>query len=445
MRYTDDMIKQKELPRYPAARQLLDDILRKRQPNFDLLKYLYGEVAAKTIAESIAAFYSDPDFVSGKIREHDWNAPTLLSNVRQNVDGDDDFSKMEGYLAPQVKRVETIDNLVKEIRSKIGSNILNKFGPYYKEYVIKETALAIHHQSKRKCGISKVSHWMGTAGLMYYLQKNGHIPEYSDSFFRIFVAFSHDFKEDLPRLVLHKDNQPYGLYRTEEFGLDYLPKNPVLIGNINTLTNLYTEVTKYSYELLKSKGSAFTQEKFKKFLTDYMLEEKDTDSSMYKIHRNLSNFMSEKDYGNISGQKLLDTIAWDTYEFYVNRIWKKSIKYKDYTPIITKFCDQSYNFMGKDILSEEDLTQNLNKLWLYASAVYSAAINLPQTDAFVRELLEDALCYSEYYILKDFMKKEANVLFNASKFNTIVTLSPVLYTDIRLNSAYSLKSSSSIL
>jgi hypothetical protein len=435
MRFTDEMKDLKNSRRYPAARQLLDDILHKRQPNFGLLTSLYGEAVARGMAKSIATFYSNPNFVPGKLREHDTNAPTLLSDSRQYVDNDFDFIQMETYLAPQINRIESIDSLIDEIRSEIGINIHNKFGPYT-DYVIKETALAIHHQLKRKCKISTVCHWMGTAGLMHFLQVNKHIPEHPIPYFRVMVTFSHDFKEDLPRKVLHKDGSPYGLYRTEEFGHDHLPPEKDLIRDDNILTNLYTEVPKYAYELIKSQGSAFTQDKFRKFLTDYMNTEKDIHSPMYKIHGNLSKFMSTKNYGLMSGKELLDAISWDTYEFYVNRIWSKSIKFRDDTPIIAKFCDQSYNFMGKEVLSDPDLTRNLQKLWLWASEVYSSAINLPHTNDFVRELLEDALCYSEHYIIKDFMKSEANILFNNSKFMKILDLSPIFYIDKKLSSGY---------
>jgi len=440
MRITQEMEGLTKSPRYPAARQLLEDILNKRQPNMELLTSLYGEHVAISMINSINTFYSNPGFVPGKIRAHDINAPTLLSDARKCMDDDDDFRAMDEYFAPQIARTEDTKTLINEITNKVGRNIVNKFGSDYAQYVIRESALTMHYQLKRKNNISTVCHWMGTAGRMYFLQANNIIPQHSNPNFRVMVAFLHDFKEDLPRKALDKKGKIYGLHRTDEFGSVYLPPEKNLIHNVNILTNLYTEISKFAYESLRDDGLIFTQKSFKEFLNTYIANNNlDTNSSMYKIHRNLLKFMSTKDYDKISGKKLLDTITWDTYEFYVNRIWKKSIRFEDDTPIITKFCDQKDNFTHKEKLSDKDLTQNLLKLWLYGSEIYDSAINLTHTNAFVSELLEDTLCYAEHYILKDFMNTESSILCNSSAFNKIIDFLPILYIEKRLNSAYSLQ------
>jgi hypothetical protein len=397
------------------------------------------------MAKAQDTFYSNPKFVTGNVRSNVKGAPTILSDMRKLVDDDDDFLEIETYISPQISRTESIDTLIKEINSEIGVNIRNKFGRYT-PYVIQETALAIHHQLKRKCNISRVAHWVGSSGLTWYLQATGFIPPHPNPDFRPMVTFSHDFKEDLPRVALDKYGNVYGLYRTEEFGRDYLPQEKDLIGNTSVLTNLYTEITKYAYESLRSQKVVFTQDTFSEYLKDYMRSEtnrNDADNtlSMSKIHDNLLKFMAKKNYSNLSGRDLLDAISWGTYDYYATRIVNKSIKYNDDTSVIAKDCDLSYNFMGKDILSDVDLTQNLLKLWIFPSAVYASKMNLPHTNAFVEELLEDALCYSQYYVIKDFMKTEANILFNTSKFNKIIDLAPIFYKDITINSAYDLKQS----
>jgi hypothetical protein len=414
-------------PRYSAARQVLDDILNKRKPNFELLCFLYDENIAKDVMNAILNFYDDPDFRIGVLRQHDVDAPTILSDMRKLVDEDKDFRAMDLYFALQVSRTETVDVLTKEITSKIGDNIHNKFGPY-SPYIIRAAALAMHHQLRRKCGISAICHWVGVAGLMYFLQKTDNIPKYSDPYYGTTVAFLHDFNEDLPRLVLHNDGTSYGLYRTEEFGNYYLPPNELLRKDLSILTNLNSDLPKYAYDYFKNQGKTFTVDRFKDFLSDYLKIDTNPKSLMYKVHNHILELMSKKDYGNLQGKDLLNAISWDSYESYVSRIWKKSK-----SAVIIKCCDQSYNFTGKDPLSDQDLMKILLKMWLWASELYGSAINLSYINNFIRELLEDALCYSEYYILKDLMRMEAILPFYASAFQKIKKLSPVLYTDKRIN------------
>jgi hypothetical protein len=432
MRYSHDMVALQSSPRYIAAKRVLEDILKRREPDAQKLKFLYGSDIASRVRQSVMKFYEDPSFDSGRLREHDTNAPTILSDMRAYVDKDPDFSAMDVYFSPQIRRTEDIDNLVKEIESNVGANIKNKFGEY-SSHVIRAAALAMHHQLKRKCNISVICHWTGTAGSMYYLQSTRNIPINKDIHFGTTVAFLHDFKEEFPRVVLHKDGTPYGLYRSDEFVHDYLQGDEDLVNNISVLANLYGEIPKYAYYTLKKQGITFTQERFREFLEKYMFDDHDIDHSMEQIHENIHKLLLDKDYGTLIGRDFLNAVAWDSYSYYVNRIWNKSIKLKNDTPINVKFTDQNYNFIGKDILSNEDLTKNLLKLWMWSSEVYSSAINLPHTNNFVRELLEDTLCYSEFYVIKNFAKQEAILPFYASAFQKIKTLSPIFYTHQRIH------------
>jgi len=429
MRQTQDMLNWINSPRYIAAQKIFDDILHKRVPSYELLVFLHGEKIAVNISKSIMRFYNDPEFLDGTLREHDLGAPTLLSDMRKLIDSDDDFCAIDEYFCSQIKRVEDVDVLVAEIDSELGIHFRNKFGPYA-SYAITASALAVHHQLRRKSDVSSVSHWTGTAGIMHFLQSTNNIPRHPDPYFRVIVAFLHDFNEDLPRLVLHKDGKPYGFHRIAELNADVLPKNEFVIRDLNILTNLYSEMAKHVYFLFRRDGMLFTVDGFKKFLKDSMVKE-NNDSSLYNIYNTLYRLVSENFYGAISGQELLNCISWDSYNFYVNNIITESLKYHDDTPMIVKFCDQNYNFIGKEVVSSSDLIQNLLKVWLWASRVDSSPEGFEHMRDFLRELLEDDLCYCEYYIIRDMIRRESVLAYYAAAFQKIKRLSPVLYTNKR--------------
>lgn len=426
MRQTQDMLNWINSPRYIAAQKIFDDILHKRTPNHEVLVFLHGEKVAKNVSKSITRFYNDPEFLTGTLREHDLDAPTLLSDMRQLIDSDDDFCAIDEYFCSQTKRVEDIDSLVAEIDSEVGLNFRNKFGPYA-SYAIKASALAVHHQLKRKSDVSSVSHWTGTAGIMHFLQATNNISRHPDPYFRIIVAFLHDFNEDLPRLVLHKDGKPYGLHRIAELNEDVLPKNELIIRDLNILTNLYSEMTKHVYFLFKKDGIVFTVEGFQKFLKESMVKEKESNPSLYAVYNALYELVSENHYGAISGQELLNCISWDSYNFYVNNIISESLEYHDDTPMLVKFCDQNYNFIGKEALNASDLVKHLLKVWLWTSQIDSSPESFKNTQSFFRELLEDDLCYCEYYIIRDLMRRESVLAYYAAAFQKIKKLSLILY------------------
>ncbi|MGV8086826.1 MAG: hypothetical protein ACP5N1_04295 [Candidatus Woesearchaeota archaeon] len=423
------MINLKDSARFDAARQIFDDILNKRPPNDKLLVFLHGEKIAKIISKAILRFYSNPKFVTGTIRKHDVTAPTTLSHMRKLIDNDEDFSAIDEYFSSQIDRSENINVIIDEITTQVGVNFKNKFGPYA-NHAINAAALAVTNQLRRKSDISTLCHWNGAAGIMHFLQATNNISEYSNPYLRTIVTFLHDFEEDLPRLIMHKDGRAYGLSRSVEFGNDYLPNDPIVIRDVNILTNLYNEIAKSAYYVLKNEGKIFTVNNFITYLKNLMVKEEFTNNSMYLLYVDLYTLISEKSYGDLAGKDLLSTIAWDSYKFYINKIIVESVKYDDDTPIITKFCDQTYNFIGKEALSDPDMMKTLLKVTLWASKVYDHESNFKYAKDFARELLEDALCYSEYYVIRDFMRREAVVPFYFSAFQKIQRLSPIFYTDM---------------
>ena len=427
MRQTQDMLNWIHSPRYTAASEIFYDILNKREPDMAALTFLHGKKVAINIHKSIMRFYKDPEFLGGTIREHDKQAPAILSDMRAMIDNDDDFCAIDEYFCSQVNRTETVSTLMSEIDEEIGDNFRNKFGPYA-DCAMHISAIAVHYQLKRKSDISAVSHWTGVAGIMHFLQSTGKIPPHPDPYFRIIVAFLHDFNEDLPRLVLHKDGRPYGFHRITQLNNDILPKNDLIIRDLNILTNLYSEMAKHAYYSLKKDGVVFTVERFQNFLQSCM-DREDKNSHLYKIYYTLYDLVSGNPYGHISGEDLLKRITWDSYNFYVKNIITESITNHDDTPLIVKFCDQNYNFIGKEVLNVSDLIKTLLKGWLWASDVEYNLNGFEHARLFMRELLEDVLCYSEYYIIRDMTRRESVLNYYAAAFQKIKRLSPVLYSD----------------
>ena len=190
-------------------------------------------------------------------------------------------------------------------------------------------------------------------------------------------------------------------------------------------------MTKHVYYLFKKNRILFTVEGFKKFLRKSMSKEKGTNSPLYNIYETLYKLVSTNQYGVISDQELLNHVSWDSYNFYVNNIISESLKYNDDTPIVVKFCDQNYNFIGKEVVSASDLIKNLLKVWLWASQVESSPHGFDHTRNFLRELLEDDLSYCEYYIVRDLIRRESVLAYYAAAFQKIKKLSPVLFTDVK--------------
>ncbi|MGV8141682.1 MAG: hypothetical protein ACP5NW_04560 [Candidatus Woesearchaeota archaeon] len=433
MRFTKEMIEVQKSPEYKAAYRIFVSILKKEEPDINALSYLYGRDVADYIKFDILDFYTDQGFKPGILRMHEPGAPTILSDMRKLVDHDDDFRAMDGYFKWQIKRTESIDYLTKEVISNVGRHIDNKFGQY-SENVINACALTMYHKEKRKCGISSLCHYVGDAGTVYYLENTDNIPRHEDPFFRATVAFFHDFIEDFSTKIRHHDGMPYGLYRTDELARDYLPQNDNIIKDVKLLTNIYSQMLKHAfYTIVEKQEKVFTQERFRTFLEDYISKNPDSGSSTYKIHHNMLDLISSKDYPGISGKKLLEEIHWDTYEYYVRRLCVKSKATGDDTPIIVKFGDQNYNFLGKDALSDDDQEKLILKSWMWPSEVYRNDIKMPHIDNFVMELLEDSLCYSEYHVVKNLINLEAPRLFYESAFQKIMKLSPIFYKDRRIH------------
>jgi hypothetical protein len=188
-------------------------------------------------------------------------------------------------------------------------------------------------------------------------------------------------------------------------------------------------MAKHSFDVFMKKGQAFTYDGFKEFLKILMESERGTNHAMYDVHKTLYALVSSRDYGTLVGRDLLSAISWDSYTFYIQKIISESEKFDDDTPIIAKFCDQNYNFIGKEILAGPDLIKNLLKVCLWATEVEKNPDIAPHMKGFVRELLEDSLCYAEYYIVRDLMRRESILTYYAGAYEKIKKLMPVLYTD----------------
>ncbi|MFP4568177.1 MAG: hypothetical protein ACLFN8_04490 [Candidatus Woesearchaeota archaeon] len=415
MRYNKQMHNLMNSPNYPYANILLKNILRKEEPTLEVLTHIHGDRLAPAIKSTIMQLYDDPTFKIGKLREHE-NAPEYLSKTRKLIDQDFDFQAIEQYISPinnkEKDAQKTIVELEQEINLNIGKNIKNKYGAYTPN-IIKTLAHAKQQGLKRKSKISKSAHWLGVSATMYFLEQEQLIPPHPIKNYRVAVSFMHDLFEDTT------------------FAKEVIPKDKKFIQDIDLLTNPYNSVSKTAQQYLKYNKKEFNTQNFKEY-TQRKINSRNIPKEIKKLHQITQELLSEPLLENLEGAKLAETFSWRTYEFYVNRLWSESIKNNDDTAIISKFCDQSYNFIGKSKLSDEESTKNMLKLWLWPSTVYSSAINKPYLNNFVMELLEDALCYSEYLVTRDLMNEEAQIPHHISAFENIKKLSPIFYRDKKI-------------
>jgi len=420
------MIEIMKLDRYKYASIIVDDFLQKREPHFNTLVKLHGRDLSRDIIEFTSEFYSDPEFKGGVIREQKPNAPEILSNMLGLMKKDKDFKAIYKYFTLKIKRKEDPNALYKEIDSYVGNNFRNKFGPYA-SYAMNLSALVMHYHMKRKSGISMLCHWIGSTEILDFLESTGNIPLHADPYFRRIIAFLHDGKEELLKKVPNGDGKPYGIIRAEEFSRNYLPRNELIKSNINSLTNIYCEITKEGFENLNRPQNLFNVENFKIFLNKSMDSVSKEDKLVYGKLKKVYEIASLETYKNIVDVDLLNKLGWDLYNHYLDDIITESIQSNDNTPRIVKFCDLKYNFVGKGTLSDQDLINTLLKVESWASKNLKNVGNAPYIKDFAEELLEDTLQCSKYNITRDLMRRELPFEYYGIAFQNIIKLQPILY------------------
>ncbi|GEM_PF-1686151 len=446
MRYTIDMVALQTSPetkeRYRHAENLLEHILAKKFPHMEDLYFLYGDLAPD-MNQAILLSYTNPSFKPGRVRVVDDNAPTLLSDMQILSDKDHDFKKLYSYFAPQIDRDELkrfgqeegYQIIRKEVESAVGQNIRNIYGPYA-DSVINTSSLALLYKLNRKANISMVTHWLGVSGIIYCLQREGHITvDEENRYFLPTAGFHHDGDEEFPHIVKDVDGMPYGIVGTPRFEQKYISEDRNLILLMRLVTNIYSSVLKQAYKQITNAKESFTPESLKDFLKEDVTE---TDTKTYwmpKVKRKILMALEDGSYEDMKDQQLFSAVNWAMSKRYQRRIVSKCEEEqfkgaKHPRGLYLKYSDLGYNFIGRDGLSDEDVIKNLLKVWFMTSATKASSIHDPLIDKFSQEMINDIAVYSRFTIIKDLMSPQASTLFYYSTFNSkILKLQPILYTD----------------
>lgn len=382
MRYTDEISMLKKSPRYKYARIVLDSLLNKQVPDEKILKKLYKN-SYKKIIEFCERFIQEE---YGTSREHDMDAPTLISDARIAVAKDRTFQAMHH---------ELLDFKVPE------KKYLEKFFGKYADAVALSYKLFIQQKKIRKSGISMTCHHNRVACTFFELKKDNPEIKWFAS-----VAALHDFIEDLMYNLKDENGNRYTIANYQEFLDKMIPKE--LQESVKLLTNHYDMILKYVDYHLDRRGKRFNKENVLEFLKllDYNAYTELKDFIIKTI-----NVIETSPYEEISSKDYLEDMKWKCYTgLYIPEL--VSMSYQDnanhdaHMVLLVKIVDLSDNNHGLDSMDQTSKIKNIRK-----SVITSDLIESLDRDKllfpYIREIREDALVKAEHFVLKDLMHVES--------------------------------------
>ncbi len=378
MRYTDEISMLRKSPRYKYARIVLDSLLNRQVPDEKILKKLYKNPYKKIIEFSQRFIQED----YGAPREHDMDAPTLISDARVAVAKDRNFQAMHH---------ELLDFKVPEKKH------LEKFFGKYADSVALSYKLFIQQKKIRKSGISMTCHHNRVACTFFELNKdNPEIRWYAS------VAALHDFIEDLMYNLKDEEGNRYTIANYQEFLDKMIPKE--LQDPVKLLTNHYDMILKYVDYHLDRRGKRFNKDNVLEFLKslDYQTYTQLKDFIIKTI-----NVIESSPYEETSSKDYLEDIKWKCYTgLYIPEIVKMSYEDKAHLVLLIKIVDLSDNNHGLDSMDQTSKIKNIRKS-VITSDLIAGLESGRLLSPYIREIREDALVKAEYFVLKDLMHQES--------------------------------------
>jgi len=378
MRYNDEILGLKKSPKYKYARIVLDSLLNKQVPDEKVLKKLYKK-SYKKIIEFSERFIQEE---YGTPREHDMDAPTLISDARISVAKNKYFQTMHH---------ELLDFKVPD------KTCLKRFFGKYSDAVALSYGLFIKSKKIRKSGISMSCHHNRVACTFYELNKeNPDIERYAS------VAALHDFIEDLMYNLKDEQGNRYTIANYQEFLDKMIPKE--LQDAVKLLTNHYDMILKYVDYHLDRRGKRFNKENVLEFLKllDYQAYTELKDFIVRTI-----NIIESSPYEETSSKDYLEDIKWKCYTgLYIPEIVNMSYNDSTHLVLLIKLVDLSDNNHGLDSMDQTSKIKNVRKSVITSDLI--AKLDTAQLlSPYIREIREDALVKAEYFVLKDLMHEES--------------------------------------
>ena len=185
MRFPNQIYGFRHLDRYPSALEMLTKyLLKKEVPDIRIVRSLFGAGSeTDEIYRSIQEFSNDDSFVVGKIRDHNPQAPTEISNKRTEIAKNPHFNNIRRSLL-QWEQPKKED--IAEIYAEFTDDVYTILGNYFELFIKSKFEDGI-----RRDGLSSTVHVNWVGGIAYALE-NDHILAAQGMF--------HDVIEELLRL-----------------------------------------------------------------------------------------------------------------------------------------------------------------------------------------------------------------------------------------------------
>lgn len=398
MRYSDEIIAQKNNVKYPYASELLYYIKKKEIPKNNVFSNLYGVDEGKYAKDFLERAYSNKKYYykPGKIRNHDYNAPKELTNKRLELKNYEPFMRTETEIL----------NWEENISPKFFETMFNNYSKEASEFI----NMTIMLRENRQCGISSACHYHRLAGVAHKLgidqKKSGK---------DILAILEHDNIEDY-LVPLFEGPQNY-----DEFIEKHIPKE--ILDYVETLTNFYDIMINFHKKEIMPETKYVTKNSLLKYYEKIIEKDyKPFTSHAIKAHK----LLSEQDFEETQAiYKKIKKMCW--YNLYAPNIISTSLKNNDLRPVEGKAIDLSDNGHGAEGLEKELEFKNLNKRIVFSNHI--SKINYTPTENHLREIAEDALERAEYLIINKLLKQESITDFLGSALLDFRKLQAVFYTN----------------
>lgn len=391
MRYSDKHLELFQLPRYQAAFQLLQGFKERKVPDSGTFKDLYGSSIAKSLKRSLQSMFNNENyqFIVGKIRNHDMNAPQILAKTRKKVE------EIRGY-----KKIDEKIVMWEIPDEKLFKNIYN-INP---EFIYSIFSQIIMDKENRDCGISNAAHWNRVGGVSKLL---GFSPE---------KGASHDFLEDL----LINTYGPAGYQQCIDLRIPLSYQS-----FLKKLTNHYDMMIKSIKSDEKSMGRSLRKSNLMKGLENFA---QNNELEPFSDYAGKAIGLLEADLFKEDEDIYRESRSLCYKVLYIQQIVNSSRNQIRDIDAIYKTIDLSDNGHATQDLKKVKEIDNINKCAIFGDKVISQ-INDDAAIEFARELREDALVKAEYLMIDKLLKTESRRHFLASALLEFIKLKEVFYVN----------------
>lgn len=384
---------------YYLANEVLNSFKRRKSPDNEILRRLYGDIKWNSIKEIIENYFQENYIAAPIIREHDYDAPEEIYDARTLLENDSDYQRI--HIALLCNRIPEVDSI-------------KKFYGEYTDAVLKIFTKFIELQLRRKCDLTAASHLNRVGGVCVKLHFN--IPgqyEYGA------LASIHDAIEDLIMKIKNKKGKIYSLENYDEFLDDYIPEE--LQNNVKILTNHYNLILDYIINELRDEDRSINKlNLLEKMNTLHRKNFNSIENYIENMNAIIEDFDEDENY--------IQELRWKFYkDLYLNGIANESLQNDNYRIFEIKGIDLSDNAHGKDALSLDGRIRNINKNVYWSKLGFNMKSTWVPLNNHIRENMEDAYESAELIVLRGLLEPQSSLDFVTSSLLKFSKMEEVFY------------------